>query len=132
MTTTRDQLLAGWRSPAAPPGLRERALAAARDSEVAPLPRRIEDRIWESRPLRLAWLATAAALVALNLALDDRSAAQPAHAVKVAEEQAIEDEVGVEIPPAPADGMTLADSYQLAVALLNDPCLDPWSGGDCT
>jgi hypothetical protein len=132
MSEPGDDLLAGWQGPAAPPGLRERALAAARDPEVAPMPRRIEDRVWESRPLRLAWFAVAAVLVALNLTIDDRSAPQPARTVKVAEEQAIEDEVGAEIPPAPADGMTLAEAYRLAVALLDDPCLDPWSGGDCT
>lgn len=132
MTTPRNQLVAGWRSPAAPPGLCERALAAARDPAVTPLPRRIEDCIWESRPIRLAWLAAAVVLGVLNLTVQDRGAAPAAPVTAMAEEQAIEDEVGVEIPPAPADGMTLADSYQLAVALLNDPCLDPWSGGDCT
>lgn len=132
MTEASDDLLAGWQGPAAPPGLRERALAAARNPEVAPMPRRIEDRVWESRPLRLAWLAAAAVLVVLNLAAEDRVAAPTARVTAMAAASAIEDEVGAKIPPVPADGMTLAEAYQLAVALLNDPCLDPWSGGDCT
>lgn len=132
MFDSRDDLLAGLSCPAAPPGLRERALAAAKDPGVAASQRRIEDRIWESRPLRLAWLATAAVLVVLNLAVEHRGAAQAPAIAAAAQAPSIEDEVGIEIPPAAGDGMTLAEAYQLAVALLNDPCLDPFSEGDCT
>lgn len=74
------------RPPGAPAGLRRRTLteagAAARASAgQAARPGRpgLTDLLWQSRPVRLAWALSLAALVGLNLYLDraDRARARP-------------------------------------------------------
>ena len=133
MTERHHGLLAGWRTPAAPPELAQRVLEAARDPRLEPSPRRIEDRIWESRGLRAAWLAAVSALLAANLILtgpgepivaenDPQAAALPSDEL----------DIGIGIPPHHKHAATLGDTDTLAVALLSDPCLDPSTEGDCT
>lgn len=70
------------RPPAAPAGLRERILTAARlaaeaaaeredpEETAAGGSRGLTDLLWESRPLRLAWATALAALLGINLYLD--------------------------------------------------------------
>ena len=55
----------GLRVPRVPPGLRERALRGA-STDDAP---GVWDRLWESRPLRLAWILTCSALLLAHAAL---------------------------------------------------------------
>ncbi len=77
MTRLREeQALRAIRPPMAPPALRQRALAAARQAliqeagaqqaggEPRPL---LTNRLWQSRNLRLGWLAAATLLLGLNL-----------------------------------------------------------------
>ena len=58
--------LSGLRVPRAPSELRERVLRAAGRVEGS---RGIWDRLWESRPLRLAWAVTTIGLLLANAAL---------------------------------------------------------------
>lgn len=133
MTDRHDDLFAGWRSPSAPSGLEHRVLRAARDPHLTPVPRRIEDRIWDSRGLRASWLAAASVLLAANLLLSDPgelvvATRQPEAAAPAAEGL----DIGIEIPPHRPEMTTLGDADGLAIALLEDPCLDPSNEGDCT
>ena len=133
MTDVRDDHLAGWRAPSLPPGLEQRVLAAARDPLARPMPRRIEDRLWESRALRYGWLAAASALLALHLMVAEpagRGVDQPS--AVAAAQQAEELDIGVAIPTPRDRAATLADAHRMALALLDDPCLDPSLEGDCT
>ncbi len=66
MNDTSKDLFTGWSPTEPPPHVRERVLAAARRGAV-PARRRLEDRLWENRAVRIGWLAAAALLVALNL-----------------------------------------------------------------
>jgi hypothetical protein len=75
------------RAPAAPAGLRRRALDAARAAAAEPAragraaAATLTDRLWESRPLRLASGLAVAALLGINLWLDSPgpgSGARPA------------------------------------------------------
>jgi len=93
MTSHRDRHrpFRDLRPPAAPAGLRERALARARAAAEAGAPaaldgkdrtdrpgrRGLTDRLWESRPLRMAWAAALVALVAVNLYLDRAATRAP-------------------------------------------------------
>ena len=61
-----DDPLTGLRVPRVPSELRERVLRAAGRVEGT---RGIWDRLWESRPLRLAWVVTTTALLLANAAL---------------------------------------------------------------
>jgi len=60
-------LFAAWTPAETPPELGDRVLAAARRSDRAARPRRLEDRVWHSRSLRVGWLAAATALLIFNL-----------------------------------------------------------------
>ena len=65
---TRDPLF-GLRPPKPSPMLRSRVLREARRAATEPRPGRLErlvDRLWDNRPLRLAWVAAALVLLALN------------------------------------------------------------------
>jgi hypothetical protein len=53
----------------APPGLRARALAAARTARHHPRRSDIWNRIWTSRPLRLAWTASLAAVLIAHVSV---------------------------------------------------------------
>ncbi len=71
-----DQLFTGLRKPTAPLALRERVLDAALRVEPLP-PRSLEDRLFFSRPLRLAWAAAVVGLLAVNLQLGPVSPVPP-------------------------------------------------------
>ena len=59
-----DRLMEGLEPPHPPPGLRAKALAAARERlEVSAVPD-VWSRIWHHRGLRLAWAASVLALLA--------------------------------------------------------------------
>jgi len=62
----RDDPLSGLRVPRVPSELRERVLRAAGRIEGT---RGIWDRLWESRPLRLAWAVTTTGLLLAHAAL---------------------------------------------------------------
>lgn len=62
MTTDPDRLLEDLQPPAPPAGLRERTLGAATEA-LGRSPAEPWTRIWESRPLRLAWAAAVAGLL---------------------------------------------------------------------
>ena len=134
MTNDRDDLLTGWRSPPAPPQLRRRALAAARDGSSKPTRRRLEDRLWESRPARYGWLAAASLLLFLNLAVgfSDRPTLRALN--HGAEFHQIDDgfDIGISIPQPTRAAWTLAEAQQVVRQILTDPCLDPLIQGDCT
>jgi hypothetical protein len=126
-------LLTGWRSPPPPPELKERVLTAVRDDGRQPVRRRLEDRLWESRAVRVGWLAAASLLLVLNLAMktadrapmvasaNDGSPALDAEAV-----------VGAPIPEPEDVAWTLADAGSVVRAILTDPCRDPLTEGDCS
>jgi hypothetical protein len=133
MNDNDTDLLAGWRSPPAPPELMQRVLAAARDHNRPPVGRRLEDRLWESRAVRFGWLAAATLLLALNLAVRNPAGA-PVVASAEQPQRAGDAEIDVGAPiPTPADDtLTLAEAGGLVREILVDPCLDPMTEGDCS
>ncbi len=68
----------GFETPAPPEELRGQGLALAREALVRETPRDVWTRIWESRPLRIAWAAAATLLVAANLVVGTRRPPAPA------------------------------------------------------
>ena len=133
MTARHDDLFDGWRAPSVPVGLDRRVLAAARNPNFVAIPRRIEDRIWESARLRVAWLAAASLLVALNLLVAGPLAPVIAgHPAEVATSSAEGLDNGVEVPSHDQQVTTVGDSDTLAIAILMDPCAYPSIEGDCT
>lgn len=65
-----DRVLRGLVPAPPPPEVRERVLTAARAARTSgPLGRDLWSRIWESRPLRLAWAATVVVLLVANVVL---------------------------------------------------------------
>ena len=66
MSEERDPL-AGLRPAGTPKDLMGPVIAAAREALAAEASRTLLDRIWESRPLRLAWAGSALALVLAHL-----------------------------------------------------------------
>ncbi len=65
-----DRLLGGLVPAPPPPEARERTIAAAREALAGrPQPGDIWWRLWTSRPLRLAWAAAVALLLAANALL---------------------------------------------------------------
>lgn len=125
MNEDRHRPLFGLRPPGAPPGLRRRAVDVARAAGVedlatggapAPAPS-LTDRLWESRPLRLAWAAVFAALIGVNLYLD-RGAIRPTPADRVASA----DRPSTPDRRAPAEPRTLlAARVEVFQALLGEP-----------
>ncbi|MDD5564876.1 MAG: hypothetical protein PHQ91_14270 [Thermoanaerobaculaceae bacterium] len=72
------QLLAALEEPEPPRALRARALAGAEEAWTRGGPAADRwRRLWESRPLRLAWAAAVVLLVGANLALRTGSRARP-------------------------------------------------------
>lgn len=121
-------LFENLRPPAAPAGLRERALARARaaadaaapgplggeDPPVRPGWRSLTDLLWESRPLRLAWAAALVALVAVNLYLDRAPARAPEVRAAATSHRPAED------GPEPVPRTLLASRGEVLEALLGD------------
>lgn len=67
MTPKRPDLFHGMGRPSVRPGLKQQVLARARSAAgVRPA---LADRLWESRPLRLAWTVAVVALLGVQLAL---------------------------------------------------------------
>lgn len=64
--------LGGLASPGPPAELRERVLARAREALAQEAVPDVWTRIWESRPLRIAWAAAASLLVVANFAVSAR------------------------------------------------------------
>ena len=80
-----DRLLAALERPSVPEGLRARALATARTARAAGAERqRLEDRLWGSRALRLAWAGAVVALAVANLVPGALPAAPGPERVQVA------------------------------------------------
>ena len=67
-----ERLLAGLGPPEQPRGLQERTLRGAREALAREAGRDLWTRIWESRPLRLAWAATVAVLVICHIGMTER------------------------------------------------------------
>ena len=63
----RGPLFPGLRPPAPPPELRRKVLRTAAEALAAEPTRDIWTRVWESRPLRLAWAASVLILLAGHL-----------------------------------------------------------------
>jgi hypothetical protein len=76
----------GLEPPVPPPTLRARVLKSARETLEREAARDIWTRVWESRPLRVAWAAATLILLAAHLAVParpparDRGASEPAAA----------------------------------------------------
>jgi hypothetical protein len=85
----------GLKPSGAPPGLRERVLTAARETAVT-VPRRMpwDQRLWENRGLRLAWIGTVVVLLAANAFFAVQPAPEVASTVRpqVIEDVATEEE----------------------------------------
>jgi len=80
MTSDQDRLLDALKPPQPPPELRDRSLRAATDVlRRPPVPDRWT-RIWESRPLRLAWAAAVAGLLVANTLIPTTPRPAPATA----------------------------------------------------
>jgi len=77
MNRAPDDLLQRVDVRGAPAGLRARALAAARGARRTPEPADLWSRIWASRPLRVAWVASLTAVLVAHLALSLRFAPGP-------------------------------------------------------
>ena len=124
--------LAGWRTPPAPPHLKRQTMAAALDSSREPIRRRIEDRLWESSAIRYGWLAAASLLLVLNLAVGVsycNTVQSTYHGIEVHQKNEVD--IGIPIPEPARGTWTLADAQQVVRQILNDPCLDPLTQGDC-
>jgi hypothetical protein len=124
--------LARWEPPPTPQGLKRRALAAAEDHDRRPVPRRIEDRLWESRTLRFGWLAAASVLLALNFAVGTGEHRQELETADRVARPTVELDVGIDVPASTPNTWTVAEAQAIVDAMLNDPCLDPMAEGDCT
>jgi hypothetical protein len=73
-----ERLLAGLAPPEPPPGLQERVLRGARQALAREVGRDAWTRIWESRPLRIAWAVSAGVLVICHIGITEvRSARTP-------------------------------------------------------
>jgi hypothetical protein len=124
--------MSGWKAPSAPDGLKNKAMTAAHDADRRLVPRRIEDRLWESRAVRFGWLAAASVLLVLNFAV--RTAEQD-HELQVADRvdhPPVELDVGIDVPESTPKTWTVAEAQAIVEAMLKDPCFDPMDEGDCT
>lgn len=66
-----ERLLAGLAPPKPPRGLEERTVRGAREAMVCEAARDAWTRIWESRPLRIAWAVSVVALVLCHLSITE-------------------------------------------------------------
>lgn len=78
MNQRSDHLSGSLTPPQAPPELRQRVLTAARQTMGQEAPRDLWTRIWESRPIRLAWAASIGALIFGHLVIGGAVSAGPA------------------------------------------------------
>lgn len=78
MNLRSDHLSGNLIPPQAPPELRQRVLSAARQTMGQAAPRDLWTRIWESRPIRLAWAASIGALIFGHLVIGGAVSAGPA------------------------------------------------------
>jgi len=78
MNLRSDHLPGGLTPPQAPPELRQRVLSAARRTMSQAPPRDLWMRIWENRPIRLAWAASIGALIFGHLVIGEAVSAGPA------------------------------------------------------
>jgi hypothetical protein len=72
-----DRLLGGLVPPEPPRELQRRLLRKATDALGREAPRDIWTRLWESRPLRLAWAGAVAALLVANVVVPSGRRAAP-------------------------------------------------------
>ncbi len=93
---TLERLLGGLLPPEPPPGLHETVLRNARAALAREVRRDLWTRIWESRPLRLAWASAVLLLVAGNalLALVSRPPSVQARTPRGHDEAPLGDELG--------------------------------------
>jgi hypothetical protein len=66
-----EKLLATLQPPGPPAGLQERVLSGARDALTREAGRDAWTRIWESRPLRIAWVSAVVVLVVFNIGITE-------------------------------------------------------------
>jgi hypothetical protein len=66
-----ERLLAGLSPPEPPPGLQERTLRGARQVLTREAARDVWTRIWESRPLRIAWAVSVVVLVLCHFSITE-------------------------------------------------------------
>lgn len=78
MSHASDDPLRNVEPRGAPAGLRARALVAARTARMATTLADPWTRIWTSRPLRIAWAASLAAVLLAHVAVSLRGAPHPA------------------------------------------------------
>ena len=99
MTTDDRSPLAGLRPPRAPHALAESVLAAAREALAEEAASTTWDRLWNSRPLRLAWAGSTFVLLLAHVALSVSPGAGAAVAVAEEREQAGELREILDLPP---------------------------------
>ncbi|MGE5235052.1 MAG: hypothetical protein ACM3O7_01735 [Acidobacteriota bacterium] len=75
--TPGDHPFAGLEPPYAPPALEALALRSTREALARPVASEAWVRVWESRPLRLAWAATVSVLVVANVLVAPSRPADP-------------------------------------------------------
>lgn len=119
MNEAPKDLLAGWSPTEPPPHVRERVLAAARRGAF-PARRALEDRLWENRSVRIAWLAAAAALVALNLWLPAPEQPLPRPSPLRRSTVEIDPVLASLIAKRPPTRVTWSDQSQLVLVLLDE------------
>jgi hypothetical protein len=66
-----ERLLGGLAPPEPPHGLQERVLRGARQALAREAGRDVWTRIWESRPLRIAWAVSAGVLVICHIGITE-------------------------------------------------------------
>ena len=110
----------GLRTPRVPAGLKGRVLAAAARTRPVNDAPTFWDRIWERRPLRLAWAVTTGALLLAHAALSlapGPGAARPAGGDARGQREELRDALAlptIEISPS-------AERFSMGASLRDDP-----------
>jgi len=94
------------RPPKAPPALRQRVLQAAHRAARAEPEPSLTERLWRSRPLRLAWAAAVVLLLSAHLSLQFSHGEAPREAVG----NGFASEIGLAGGVQPRGATTLADT----------------------
>ena len=119
MNDTPRDLFRGW-APVDPPSpVRDRVLAAARRGAVSARPP-LGVRLWESRWVRIAWLAATAVLVALNLWLPSPAERGPRTTATAAAPFELDPLLASLMADHPPTRTTWADQGRLLAALLEE------------